>query len=97
MKLSRVRRTIRLADWKDLSPRLCLVARFRMGGRPTIGGLSPEDFVQEAVTKAYSGTRRWHKSVGEFDLYAFLCGIIRSEVNHALEREMRFRRLFLES
>ena len=80
-------------DWKDLYPRLLLVARGKLqrltwrgkrwGGR--IPGTPTEhDFVQDAIKKTIDGTRTWNRQIS---LFQHLGGVIFSDINHLATSE----------
>lgn len=71
-------------DWDALSYSLESFAHRLVYGRYIPGGWSPEDLVQNAVAKLLAGKRRWNPNM--VDLWGFLCGIIRSDLSHALTK-----------
>jgi hypothetical protein len=74
-------------DWKDLYPRLLLLARSKLKGktwRGTHRGAVPgapteRDLVQRAILKTIEGERTWNP---KFSLYEHLAGVISSEISH---------------
>ncbi len=94
MSYRKVRKRIDEADWDDLIPRLLWFARYQILakiwlGRPggaAPGGMSEEDFVNQAIEKLLDGrcTCPEDESV---TLFQVICGIIRSDIGTLVRRK----------
>jgi len=82
-----VRRHIEQTNWEDLTKRLLFYVSTRLrliyghgGGIALPGGQSPEDIVQETVSRFLEGKRKWNPS--RVTLFDFLVGVARSLISH---------------
>jgi DNA-directed RNA polymerase specialized sigma24 family protein len=78
-------------DWSDMVPRLLLYTAYRlrrMGRSPhelSPTGKTAEDYVLSAVEALFSGARRYDPE--RTSLFAFLCGVISSELSHEFQSQ----------
>lgn len=68
-------------EWNDLNKRLSYFFLVHYGREPR---LEREDLIQRAILDVYEGRRHWPTEV---KLVTFLCGVMRSNASHILEKE----------
>jgi hypothetical protein len=68
-------------EWHDLNKRLSYFFFVHYGREPR---LVREDLIQGAILDAYEGRRHWPV---DLKLVTFLCGVMRSNASHILEKE----------
>jgi DNA-directed RNA polymerase specialized sigma24 family protein len=98
------REELERVDWNDMMRRLLLYAAYRLrrygksSSELSPSGKTAEDHVLAAIEALFGGSRRFDAE--RVSLFAFLCGVISSEMSHdfeGLERRIRSQSVTIDS